>query len=45
MVARFAPDHEPETGDVLRLGILPERIHLFDLQTRRAIETPQKKEA
>jgi sn-glycerol 3-phosphate transport system ATP-binding protein len=39
VVARFAPEHEPETGDTLRLGIAPARIHLFDLQTRRAIET------
>ena len=34
----FAPEHEPESGDTLRLGIAPARIHLFDLQTRRAIE-------
>ena len=40
MVARFAPEHEPESGDTLRLGIAPARIHLFDLQTRRAIGTP-----
>ena len=40
MVARFAPEHEPESGDTLRLGISPARIHLFDLQTRRAIGTP-----
>jgi ABC-type sugar transport system ATPase subunit len=38
VVARFAPEHEPETGDTLRLGVAPDRIHLFDLQTRRAIE-------
>jgi len=40
LVARFAPEQEPEPGDRLRLGIAPARIHLFDLQTRRAIETP-----
>jgi len=40
MVARFAPEHEPEHGDTLHLGIEPARIHLFDLQTRRAIGTP-----
>ena len=38
VVARFEPAHEPEPGDTLRLGIKPERIYLFDLQTRRAIE-------
>ena len=38
VVARFAPEHEPEPGDTLRLGIPPERIHLFDLQSRGAIE-------
>jgi sn-glycerol 3-phosphate transport system ATP-binding protein len=38
VVARFEPAHEPQPGDTLRLGIKPERIYLFDLQTRRAIE-------
>jgi len=38
VVARFAPEHEPEPGDTLRLGIVPDRIHLFDLQSRGAIE-------
>jgi sn-glycerol 3-phosphate transport system ATP-binding protein len=40
MVARFAPENEPETGDTLQLGIVPARIYLFDLQTRRTIEAP-----
>jgi inositol-phosphate transport system ATP-binding protein len=40
MVARFSPEHEPETGDRLRLGIAPGHIYLFDLQTRRTIELP-----
>jgi ABC-type sugar transport systems, ATPase components len=40
MVARFSPEHEPETGDRLRLGIAPAHIYLFDLQTRRTIELP-----
>jgi sn-glycerol 3-phosphate transport system ATP-binding protein len=40
MVARFAPENEPETGDTLQLGIVPARIYLFDLQTRRSIEAP-----
>jgi hypothetical protein len=38
VVARFAPEYEPEHGDTLRLGIPPARIHLFDLQSRQAIE-------
>jgi multiple sugar transport system ATP-binding protein len=38
VVARFEPAHEPEPGETLRLGIRPERIHVFDLQTRAAIE-------
>jgi sn-glycerol 3-phosphate transport system ATP-binding protein len=40
MVARFAPENEPKTGDTLQLGIAPARIYLFDLQTRRTIEPP-----
>jgi sn-glycerol 3-phosphate transport system ATP-binding protein len=38
VVARFSPEHEPEPGDTLHLGIPAARIHLFDLQTRAAIE-------
>jgi multiple sugar transport system ATP-binding protein len=37
-VARFAPENEPESGDQLRLGVEPARIHLFDLQTGARIE-------
>jgi sn-glycerol 3-phosphate transport system ATP-binding protein len=37
-VARFAPESEPETGDSLRLGIEPSRIHLFELQGGTRIE-------
>jgi multiple sugar transport system ATP-binding protein len=37
-VARFAPENEPDTGDSLRLGIEPSRIHLFDLQSGARIE-------
>jgi sn-glycerol 3-phosphate transport system ATP-binding protein len=37
-VARFAPENEPESGDQLRLGIEPKRIHLFDLESGARIE-------
>jgi sn-glycerol 3-phosphate transport system ATP-binding protein len=37
MTAIFAADPEPSSGDVLRLGVVPERIHLFDLRSGEAI--------
>ena len=37
MTAIFAADREPAPGDVLRLGVLPERIHLFDQRSGDAI--------
>ena len=37
MTAVFAPADEPAPGDHMRLGIVPDRVHLFDLHTREAI--------
>ncbi len=37
MTAIFAADPEPSPGDVLRLGVAPDRIHLFDLASGDAI--------
>jgi sn-glycerol 3-phosphate transport system ATP-binding protein len=37
MTAIFAADREPVPGDVLRLGVLPERIHLFDQRSGEAL--------
>ena len=37
MTAIFATDREPSPGDVLRLGVAPDRIHLFDLASGDAI--------
>ena len=37
VTAIFEPEDEPEPGDRIRLGIQPERIHLFDLQTGSGI--------
>jgi ABC-type sugar transport system ATPase subunit len=37
MTAIFEPDAEPAPGDRIRLGIAPERVHLFDLRTGLAI--------
>jgi|SRR5436190_7479314 len=37
VVARFQPDDEPAPGDTLRLGILEERIRLFDAHSGAAI--------
>jgi ABC-type sugar transport system ATPase subunit len=37
LTAIFEPDEEPAPGDRIRLGILPERVHLFDLPTGEAI--------
>jgi sn-glycerol 3-phosphate transport system ATP-binding protein len=37
MTAIFAADPEPSPGDVLRLGVAPDRIHLFDLESGDAI--------
>ena len=39
LTAIFAPDEEPVPGDRIRLGIAPERVHLFDLRTGEAIPT------
>ena len=37
ITAVFAPDREPVPGTTLRVGVEPQRIHLFDLQTGKAI--------
>ncbi|MDP9300476.1 MAG: sn-glycerol-3-phosphate ABC transporter ATP-binding protein UgpC [Actinomycetota bacterium] len=37
VTAIFEPEDEPKPGDRIRLGILPERVHLFDLRTGDAI--------
>jgi ABC-type sugar transport system ATPase subunit len=37
MTAIFAAVREPAPGDVLRLGVAPDRIHLFDMQSGEAI--------
>jgi ABC-type sugar transport system ATPase subunit len=37
LTARFDPSMQPEPGDRLRLGLLPERAHIFDLRSRLAI--------
>jgi sn-glycerol 3-phosphate transport system ATP-binding protein len=37
VVARFDAIVDPRPGDHMRLSISPERIHLFDARTRRAI--------
>jgi sn-glycerol 3-phosphate transport system ATP-binding protein len=37
MTAIFAADPEPSPGDMLRLGVAPDRIHLFDLASGDAI--------
>jgi hypothetical protein len=35
----FDPMNEPAPGDRMRLTIPPDRVHLFDLRTRAAIDT------
>src|SRR5213593_3760924 len=37
ITAVFAPADEPAPGDHMRLGIVPEQVHLFDLRTREAM--------
>ena len=37
ITAVFEPVDEPSPGDRIRLGVIPERVHLFDLRTREAI--------
>jgi ABC-type sugar transport system ATPase subunit len=37
ITAVFEPADEPAPGDRMRLGVAPERVHLFDLRTREAI--------
>jgi ABC-type sugar transport system ATPase subunit len=39
MTAVFDPMNEPAPGDRMRLTIPPDRVHLFDLRTRAAIDT------
>jgi sn-glycerol 3-phosphate transport system ATP-binding protein len=38
MTAIFATEREPAPGDVLRLGVAPGRIHLFDLRSGAAVD-------
>jgi hypothetical protein len=37
VTAIFEPEDEPAPGDKIRLGIAPDRVHLFDLRTGDAI--------
>ena len=37
ITAVFEPADEPAPGERMRLGVVPERVHLFDLRTREAI--------
>ena len=37
ITAVFEPADEPSPGDRIRLGVVPERVHVFDLRTREAI--------
>ena len=37
MTAVFEPADEPSPGARMRLGVAPERVHIFDLRTREAI--------
>jgi ABC-type sugar transport system ATPase subunit len=38
VTAIFEPEREPAPGDRIRLGIPPERVHLFDLRTGEVID-------
>ena len=39
VTAVFAPELEPAPGASLRVGVAPDRVHLFDLRTGAAIRT------
>jgi multiple sugar transport system ATP-binding protein len=40
IVMRVPPQALPETGSTLRIAIKPERVHLFDAESERRIDTP-----